>query len=163
MARTGLGPDWTCLFANDVDPAKAAAYAANFGAAHLRVGDVWALDAGDLPGHADLAWASSPCQDLSLAGARQGLSGRRSSAFWGFWSLIEALDGQGRAPRAIGIENVTGLLTSRGGEDFTALCAALAERGYRFGALQVDAAEFLPQSRPRGGAADGPARRLPPP
>ena len=149
MARTGLGPGWTCLFANDFDPAKAAAYAANFGDDHLRVGDVWDLGAADLPGRADLAWASSPCQDLSLAGARQGLSGRRSSAFWGFWNLIEALDAQGRAPRAIGVENVTGLLTSRGGEDFTALCAALAERGYRFGALQADAADFLPQSRPR--------------
>ena len=25
MARAGLGPDWTCLFANDFDPKKAAA------------------------------------------------------------------------------------------------------------------------------------------
>ena len=149
MARTGLGPDWTCLFANDVDAVKAQTYAANFGRDHLRVADVWDLRAGDLPGRADLAWASSPCQDLSLAGARQGLSGSRSSAFWGFWALIEALDRQDRAPRAIGIENVTGLLSSRGGADFTALCAALAERGYHFGALQIDAARFVPQSRPR--------------
>ena len=149
MARTGLGPGWSCLFANDLDPGKAAAYRANFDGEDLVVGDVWALDAGSLPGQADLAWASSPCQDLSLAGARQGMAGRRSSAFWGFWRLIEQLAAQGRAPRAIGIENVTGLLSSHAGADFTALCAALAGLGYHFGALEIDAAMFVPQSRPR--------------
>ena len=149
MARTGLGPGWTCLFANDFDPAKARTYAANFGAARFTTADVWSLSSVDLPGRADLAWASSPCQDLSLAGARGGLGGSRSSAFYGFWRLIEQLRGEGRAPRTIGLENVTGLLTSHGGADFRALCAALADAGYRFGALEVDAARFLPQSRPR--------------
>jgi DNA (cytosine-5)-methyltransferase 1 len=149
MARIGLGARWRCLFANDIDPAKARSYAANFGDDDLRIGDIWDLKAGDLPGRADLAWASSPCQDLSLAGARQGLAGSRSSAFWGFWRLIEQLDAEGRAPRMIGVENVLGLLTSHGGADFAALCAALAERGYAFGALEIDAALFLPQSRPR--------------
>jgi DNA (cytosine-5)-methyltransferase 1 len=62
---------------------------------------------------------------------------------------MEQLQAQGRAPRAIGIENVTGLLTSHGGSDFTALCAALGSLGYRFGALEIDAAMFVPQSRPR--------------
>ena len=47
------------------------------------------------------------------------------------------------------IENVVGLLTSRGGDDFTALCGAFARAGYRFGALEMDAALFTPQSRPR--------------
>ena len=56
------------------------------------VAAVWAIDAGALPSRADLAWASSPCQDFSLAGRRAGLKGGRSSAFWGFWRLIEALD-----------------------------------------------------------------------
>ena len=149
MARTGLGAGWTCLFANDFDARKAQAYRANFGEADLKVGDVWELATGDLPGRVDLAWASSPCQDLSLAGARQGLQGKRSSAFWGFWRLMEQLAAEGRAPRAIGIENVTGLLSSHGGADFTALCAALAGLGYRFGALEIDAAMFTPQSRPR--------------
>src|ERR1051325_5897517 len=68
MARAGLGPGWDCLFANDIDPKKAASYAANWGDDRLRVCDVADLAAGDLPGHADLAWASFPCQDLSLAG-----------------------------------------------------------------------------------------------
>ena len=149
MARIGLGPRWSCPFANDIDPGKARAYAANFGAEHFKLADVWTLSADDLPGRADLAWASSPCQDVSLAGPREGLAGKRSSAFWGFWRLIEQLRGEGRAPRAIGIENVTGLLSSHGGADFAAICAALAGLGYRFGALEIDAARFTPQSRPR--------------
>jgi DNA (cytosine-5)-methyltransferase 1 len=162
MARLGLGAGWTCAFANDFDPVKAATYLANFedAAAHLRCGDVWRLSSADLPGRADLAWASSPCQDFSLAGARAGLAGGRSSAFFGFWRLIEALAVEGRAPEAVVIENVVGLLTSHGGADFTALGEALAAQGYSFGALEIDAAGFLPQSRPRVFVV---ATRRPPP
>ena len=57
MVRAGLGPDWRCLFANDFDPAKARTYRANWGEGDMRVGDVWDLEAADLPGRADLAWA----------------------------------------------------------------------------------------------------------
>src|SRR5258706_202346 len=93
MARLGLGEAWACAFANDFDRVKAATYRANFADAadHLREGDVWKLSAGDLPGRADLAWASSPCQDLSLAGGRAGFAGGRSGAFFGFWTLMAAL------------------------------------------------------------------------
>jgi len=149
MARLGLGERWACLFANDFDAMKAGAYRANFGDGHFHQGDVWDLAPHDLTGRADLAWASSPCQDLSLAGARAGLSGGRSSAFFGFWWLMEALAEQDRAPRAIVIENVSGLFNSHGGRDFEAVCAALANAGYRFGALEIDAALYLPQSRSR--------------
>jgi DNA (cytosine-5)-methyltransferase 1 len=161
MARAGLGDAWTCRFANDVDPLKASVYRANFGAEHLALGDVWALDPADLP-RADLAWASSPCQDLSLAGARAGLGGARSSAFWGFWRQITALDALSRAPDLIVLENVAGLLSSNGGGDLAAIGQALAARGYRFGALEIDAAAFLPQSRPRAFvvAARGPVDGL---
>jgi DNA (cytosine-5)-methyltransferase 1 len=151
MARLGLGPGWACAFANDFDAVKAATYRANFedAPAHFHEGDVWRLAPGDLPGRADVAWASSPCQDFSLAGARAGLAGGKSSAFYGFWRLIEALAADGRSPRAVVIENVSGLLTSHGGADFEAVAEALAAQGYRFGALEIDAAAFLPQSRPR--------------
>ena len=64
MARLGLAGQFDCVFANDISPQKGAAYAMAHGADHLRVGDVWSLEAGDLPGQAALAWASSPCQDL---------------------------------------------------------------------------------------------------
>ena len=152
MARIGLGPGWRCLVANDSDPAKCAAYRANFGGEELIERDVAALAAADLPGRADLAWASFPCQDLSLAGARRGMelgARTRSGVFWAFWFLIERLAAEGRAPRAIVIENVVGLASSAGGADFAALCEALAGAGYRFDAHVLDAAAFVPQSRPR--------------
>lgn len=149
MARAGLGPSWSCLFANDFDAKKSASYAANWGADHLKVGDVAKVTPADLPGTADLAWASFPCQDLSLAGAGAGLRGDHSGTFWPFWKLMKALAAEGRAPRMIVLENVCGAITSHGGKDFAAIGAALAGGGYRFGAVVMDAAHFVPQSRPR--------------
>lgn len=149
MARAGLGPGWRCLFANDFDRRKAESYRANWGGDALHVGDVGAVTTAQLPGVADLVWASFPCQDLSLAGAGAGLRGARSGTFWPFWRLMQALRAEGRAPKTIVLENVCGALTSHGGKDFAALCAALSDGGYRFGALVIDAALFLPQSRPR--------------
>ena len=149
MARAGLGPGWRCLLANDFDAAKARAYADNWGADDFRLEDIHSLTADDLPGRADLVWASFPCQDLSLAGTGKGLDGARSGAFFGLAALIAGLRAQGRAPKLLALENVVGLLTSNGGADFVALCRTLQTLGYRFGALTLDAVHFTPQSRPR--------------
>jgi DNA (cytosine-5)-methyltransferase 1 len=149
MARAGLGPRWKCLFANDFDFKKSAAYKDNWGAKALVTKDVAKVEASELPGEAGLVWASFPCQDLSLAGMGAGLRGNRSGTFWPFWSLMKTLKAEGRGPRLIVLENVCGTLTSHDGKDFTAIADALAGEGYRFGAVVVDAAEFVPQSRPR--------------
>jgi DNA (cytosine-5)-methyltransferase 1 len=149
MARAGLGEGWRCLFANDFDRKKAESYRANWGGDALFVGDVRAIETSQLPGRADLVWASFPCQDLSLAGAGAGLAGERSGTFWPFWELMKALRREGRAPKLIVLENVCGALTSHGGKDFTSICEALAQENYKFGALVIDAALFVPQSRPR--------------
>jgi DNA (cytosine-5)-methyltransferase 1 len=176
MAREGLGKRWDCLFANEFDVKKAAIYKKNWPTPDvLDMGDVGKLEGFDLPGHADLAWASFPCQDLSLAGTGAGLNGDRSGTFWPFWLLMQALIEEGRAPKIIVLENVCGTLTSHKGRDFTAICSTYATAGYRFGALIVDAVEFVPHSRPRlfivglrddmslpeGLAAPGPARLSP--
>ena len=110
LARLGLEPDFACVFANDIEPAKVRAYRAAFGGEDMHEGDVWALAPGKLPGKAALAWASFPCQDVSLAGARRGLAAPRSGAFWGFHRLIEKLAHEGRAPDVLALENVCGLL-----------------------------------------------------
>ncbi len=149
MARAGLGSDWQCLFANDFDAKKAESYASNWGSDHLHVGDIVTVKPASLPGHADLAWASFPCQDLSLAGTYRGLEGSRSGVFWSFWKLILALKGESRAPKIIALENVSGLLTSKGGTDFRVLVTAMTNAGYRVGAAVIDAVHFVPQSRPR--------------
>lgn len=149
MVRAGLGSSWECRFSNDFDPKKGASYVLNWGRDAFKLGDVRNVSAHDLPGLADLAWASFPCQDLSLAGAGAGLKGERSGTFWPFWDVILDLKDNGRAPRIVALENVCGALTSHAGKDFAAICSALQAAGYRFGALVVDAALFLPQSRPR--------------
>lgn len=149
MARAGLGDGWQCLFANDFDPKKAASYRANWGEDEMVEGDIHDIDVAKLPGQADLAWASFPCQDLSLAGNGKGLNGERSGAFWGFWDVIQGLKREARAPFVLVLENVVGALTSNKGKDFAELCRALKLLGYRFGAMVIDAALFLPQSRPR--------------
>lgn len=149
MVRAGLGPNWSCLFANDIDPIKGASYERNWGAAGLHIADVASLTAKDLPGTADLAWASFPCQDLSLAGSGGGLQGERSGTFWPFWSTVEGLAAAGRAPSTVVLENVGGALTSHKGEDFAAIGGAIESVGYRFGAVVIDAVHFVPQSRPR--------------
>jgi DNA (cytosine-5)-methyltransferase 1 len=155
MARLGLGEYWKCLFANEWCAKKAAAYTERFGAGapkeckELKVEDVAKLTAGDLPGQADLAWASFPCQDLSLAGAGAGLKGERSGAFKPFWALMRSLVDEGRGPRIIVIENVVGTITSHGGRDLASILGSLVDGGYRAGAMVIDAIRFLPQSRPR--------------
>lgn len=156
MARAGLGESWVCQFANDFNAMKVSTYEANWGAGEIRRADVASLTPADLPLiPVDLAWASFPCQDLSLAGSYRGLGRERdnhrtrSGTFWPFWKLMRALVGDGRAPRAIVLENVYGCLTSHGGKDFAAIASALAGAGYTFGAAVIDAARFVPQSRPR--------------
>ncbi|MHB8940294.1 MAG: DNA cytosine methyltransferase [Desulfobacteria bacterium] len=150
MARLGLGPDWKCLFANDICEKKASAYRANFdGAPELIVKDIRSITPAMLPRGATLAWGSFPCQDLSLAGNYNGLDGERSGVFWPFWKIIRTLDAKGRTVPLVVIENVEGLLTSKDGEDFKALVSIVAKAGYRVGAMVLDASHFLPQSRPR--------------
>lgn len=149
MARAGLGPRWTCNFANDFDFKKAVTYKENWRDEVLLTKDVRKVQAADLPGSPGLVWASFPCQDLSLAGMGAGLKGDRSGTFWPFWELVKKLNTEKRGPRVIVLENVCGTLTSHGGKDFIAITDALADSGYRFGAMVADAVEFVPQSRPR--------------
>src|SRR5947209_6763807 len=146
LANLGLGNHWTCVWANDIDPLKASIYKANFSAKHFCLGDIASVSAADLPPDPQLAWASFPCQDLSLAGWRRGLSADRSGAFWPFWRIMREQLRSNERPPLIVIENVVGLLY---GDSFPGLCEALAALGMQFGAMVIDARKFLPQSRPR--------------
>lgn len=149
MVRAGLGSGWKCLFANDFDFKKSKTYRDNWdGNAFVRK-DVAKVATSEIPGTASLVWASFPCQDLSLAGMGAGLRGDRSGTFWPFWRLVKKLSDEDRAPRMIALENVCGTITSNGGKDFVAIADALAKAGYRFGAVVIDGAEFVPQSRRR--------------
>jgi len=118
LMRLGLERQgWHCAFANDLDPAKYEMYSGNFEetSQHYVVQDVHELPASDVPS-VTLATAAFPCNDLSLAGSRQGLTGESSSAFWGFVRILREMGG--RKPPVVLIENVPGFLTSHIGRGF---------------------------------------------
>lgn len=149
MVRAGLGSRWRCLFANDFDYKKSTSYRENWKGQALKTKDVGKLETSEIPGTASLIWASFPCQDLSLAGMGAGLRGDRSGTFWPFWKLTEQLRAEGRGPRILVLENVCGTLTSHEGKDFLAIAEALSGSGYTYGAVVIDAVEFVPHSRAR--------------
>jgi len=149
LMRMGLEAEgWSTAWANDIDEKKWEMYRANFneGACEFILDDVHKVDAKEIP-DIELATASFPCTDLSLAGGRLGLAGTQSSAFWGF---IDALRGMGtRRPPLVLLENVTGFLSSHDGNDLRDALLALNELGYAVDSFIIDAVRFVPQSRQR--------------
>jgi DNA (cytosine-5)-methyltransferase 1 len=149
LMRLGLDKDWKIVFANDIEPDKEQMYKDHFGDTGEFVrGDIHLLKPSQIPTVA-LATASFPCNDLSLAGARHGLAGSQSSAFWGFTDILKSLKDEKRLPRMVLLENVTGFLTSHGGRDFEDALLDLNNLGYAVDAFIIDAARFVPQSRQR--------------
>lgn len=149
LMRLGLERQgWSVAFSNDIDQQKYEMYRGNFPDAerHYLVRDIHEVNPRKVP-TATLATASFPCNDLSLAGARDGLRGKQSSAFWGFVDVLEKL--RTRRPPIVMLENVTGFLTSHNGADFRDALLALNRLGYAVDALVLDAASFTPQSRQR--------------
>ncbi len=86
-----------------------------------------------------------PCQDLSVAGKRAGLAGKRSGLFWEICRIIDETRSQ-----TVILENVPGLLSSNNGRDMAVVLEALVNRGYRVAWRVLDAQYFgVPQRRRR--------------
>lgn len=98
-------------------------------------------DAKEVGGHnlepVDLVCGGFPCQDLSVAGKRVGLAGKRSGLFFEFMRIIGEL-----SPRWVVIENVPGLLSSNRGRDMGTILGALAQFGYGYAYRVLDAQYF---------------------
>ena len=154
LMGAGLEPSgFEVVYANDIDEAKQAIFAANFDESIFDLGDVRDVKGVDVP-DIDLATASFPCTDLSLAGERRGMERRdgvrrhrESSMFWEFARVLREMGR--RRPRATLLENVPGFATSRGGSDLRAVLAELNDLGYACDVFVLDARWFLPQSRLR--------------
>jgi len=96
-------------------------------------------------GSVDLVYGGFPCQDVSVAGQRAGLSGQRSSLWFEFERVLSEL-----RPRWCVIENVPGLLSSNAGRDFARILMGLGELGYGWAYRVLDARWFgVPQRRRR--------------
>lgn len=115
-------------------------------------GDVCDVNGADLP-PCDVLIFGSPCQDLSVAGKRGGLTGDRSVMFYEATRIIQEMRNatQFIYPRVVVWENVPGAVTSNNGADFGQVLDTLAN----VGAVDIqwavlDAAMFgVPQKRRR--------------
>ena len=95
----------------------------------VHVGDITKLSGAELP-PVDIVCGGSPCQDLSVAGARAGLAGARSGLFMEQTRVVKEMRDADRLrgrtahlvrPRFMVWENVPGAFSSSGGEDFRAV------------------------------------------
>ena len=89
-------------------------------------GNISAMDGGKIE-PVDIITFGSPCQDMSVAGRRDGLDGKRSSLFYEAVRIIKEMRCAtgGRYPRYIVWENVPGAFSSNKGEDFKAVLEAV--------------------------------------
>jgi DNA (cytosine-5)-methyltransferase 1 len=99
--------------------------------------DVREVTADVLGFRPDIVHGGFPCQDVSVAGRRQGLDGERSGLWWEFHRIIAEV-----SPEWVVIENVAGLLSSNGGRDLGAVVGALGELGYGWAYRVLDARYF---------------------
>lgn len=89
-------------------------------------GNISAMDGGRIE-PVDIITFGSPCQDMSVAGRRDGLDGSRSSLFYEAVRIIKEMRcaTDGKYPRWICWENVPGAFSSNKGEDFKAVLEAV--------------------------------------
>jgi DNA (cytosine-5)-methyltransferase 1 len=133
------------VWANDIDVNKHTLYVANFDASDFRLDDIRNVRGWELP-DIDLATASFPCTDLSLAGNRAGLHGIQSSMFWEFARVLDEVE---NLPSTILIENVPSFASSHAGQDLRSAISKLNRLGYWCDLLVINARHFVPQSRAR--------------
>ena len=103
-------------------------------------GDITAMDGGKVES-VDIITFGSPCQDMSVAGRRDGLDGSRSSLFYEAVRIIKEMRCAtgGKYPRYIVWENVPGTFSSNKGEDFKAVLEAV------IGIVQPDTQVPMPE------------------
>ena len=89
-------------------------------------GNISAMDGGKVE-PVDIITFGSPCQDMSIAGRRDGLDGSRSSLFYEAVRIIKEMRcaTDGKYPRWICWENVPGAFSSNKGQDFKAVLEAV--------------------------------------
>jgi DNA-cytosine methyltransferase len=88
-------------------------------------------------GPIDLLVGGTPCQSFSVAGLREGLADPRGNLMLTCLAIARR-----HRPRWLVWENVPGVLSSNGGEDFACLLRGLAELGYGFAYRVLDAQHF---------------------
>lgn len=109
--------------------------------------DIRTVDARSIP-KADCWCFGFPCNDISLAGRKEGLFGNRSSLFYRVMYLCGQLSEEDR-PTYLFIENVRNLLGVNEGWDFARVLIELDRGGYDAEWQVIDSKDFVPQHRER--------------
>ena len=137
----GMPSDWECVGMSEID--KYANMVLRYRFKDVKnYGDIEKINYEELPDF-DVQIGGSPCQDISVAGKRAGLSGVRSRLFFSYVVLLRA-----KQPHYFIFENVKGLLSSNEGRDFAEVIDQLSESGYDIWWQVLDAANFgIPQHR----------------
>ena len=120
--KNGITPVW----ASEIEAAPISITKRHF-PNMIHLGDITKIDGSKIE-PVDIITFGSPCQDLSLAGKRKGLSGERSGLFVEAIRIIKEMRGKtnGRYPARIIWENVTGAFSSNEGEDFRIVLEEIA-------------------------------------
>lgn len=124
----GIQPLW----ASEIEPLPILVTEKNIpGMKHL--GDISKLNGAEIP-KVDIITGGSPCQDMSIAGKREGLYGGRSGLFWEFIRVVKEMREDDKKkgsthprPRFLVWENVPGTFSSGKGSDFREVLQGIAE------------------------------------
>lgn len=128
---------------SEIDKYAIANYQYNFKHA-IHVGAVEEIKTGNIE-KPDIVTFGSPCQDLSIAGKRKGLKGKKSRLFFEAVRILNELK-----PRLFIFENVKGLFSSNQGKDFEIVLQTFADLGlYDCQWQLLNTSWFLPQNRER--------------
>lgn len=93
-----------------------------------QLGDITKIDGGTIP-PVDIVTMGSPCQDLSIAGRREGLAGKRSGLFLRATEFIRQMRERYHEwyPKIVIWENVLGAFSTNRGADFQAVLESFTE------------------------------------
>lgn len=119
--HAGVNPVW----ASEIDDFPATVSAHHFPQVK-QLGDITKINVDELE-PTDIICAGSPCQDLSVAGKREGLAGERSGLFVDAIKLVHGLRARTGKPRYFVWENVPGAFSSNKGHDFAAVLSEITK------------------------------------
>jgi len=106
------------------------------------IGDIKELQS--IPSNTDILCAGFPCQDISSVGIKRGMTGSRSSLIMEVFRLLEK-----NRPEWVVIENVSFMLSLKGGETIKIITTELGKLGYKWAYRTIDSISFVPQHRCR--------------
>lgn len=121
--RNGVKPLWN----SEIDPFPASVTKKHFPDT-IQLGDVTKIDGAEIA-PVDIICAGSPCQDLSIAGKRAGLEGKRSNLFYHAMRIVREMREKtnGVYPKFFVWENVTGAFSSNRGRDFQSVLEEIGQ------------------------------------